>query len=74
MNLVNITDNDLINISKLLNGDGLTDDLLEELTNKLDYCVTQIKIRNEYMDKVEEVNKEYKDKLKEKEDNKNGGE
>lgn len=74
MNLVNITDNDLINISKLLNGDGLTDDLLEELTNKLDYCVTQIKIRNEYMDKVEEVNKEYKDKLKEKEDKENGGE
>ena len=74
MNLVNITDNDLINMSKLLNGDGLSDDLLEELTNKLDYCVTQIKIRNEYMDKVEEVNKEYKDKLKEKEDNENGGE
>ena len=74
MNLVNITDNDLINMSKLLNGDGLSDDLLEELTNKLDYCVTQIKIRNEYMDKVEEVNKEYKDKLKEKEDKENGGE
>lgn len=74
MNLVNITDNDLMNMNKLINGEGLADDLLEELANKLDYCVTQIKIRNEYMDKVEEVNKEYKDKLKEKEDNENGGE
>lgn len=73
MNLVNITDNDLILMEKYLKGETVDADLLEELGNKLTYCVTQINIRNEYMDKVEEVNKEYKDKLK-KEDNENGGE
>lgn len=64
MNLINITDNDLISMYKLLNGEGLSDDLTEELTNKLAYCVKQINLRNDYMDKVEEANKEYESKLK----------
>lgn len=64
MNLVNITDNDLVLINKYLLGEEIENDLLEELKNKLAYCVTQINVRNDYMDKVEEINKEYQENLK----------
>ena len=64
MNLVNITDNDIKLMYKLICKEGLSDDELEELTNKLEYCVEQIDTRNEFMDKVEEINKKYQEKLK----------
>lgn len=66
MNLVNITDNDLKLMYKLLTSDeGISDDELEELKGKLEYCVSQIDARNEYMDKVEELNKKYEEAHKE---------
>ena len=66
MNLVNITDNDLKLMYKLLTSDeGISDDELEELKGKLEYCVSQIDVRNEYMDKVEELNKKYEEAHKE---------
>lgn len=64
MNLVNITDNDIKLMYKLICKEGLSDDELEELTNKLSYCVEQIDARNEFMDKAEEINKKYQEKLK----------
>lgn len=64
MNLVNITDNDIKLMYKLICKEGLSDDELEELTNKLAYCVEQIDTRNEFMNKVEDINKKYQEKLK----------
>ena len=64
MNMVNITDNDLKLMYQLITDKGLSDDELEELTNKLEYCVKMIDLRNNYMDSVDNVNKEYQDKLK----------
>lgn len=69
MNLVNITDNDLKIMYKLLTSDeGVSDDEIEELKGKLEYCVSQIDVRNEYMDKVEELNKKYEEAHKKEED------
>lgn len=64
MNLVNITDNDIKLMYKIMCKETLSDDELEELTNKLSYCVEQIDTRNEFMDKAEEINKKYQEKLK----------
>ena len=61
MNLVNITDNDLKIMYKYLLGEEVENDLIEELKGKLEYCVYQIDVRNEYMDKVEELNKKYEE-------------
>lgn len=65
MNLVNITDNDLKIMYKYLLGEEVENDLIEELKGKLEYCVSQIDVRNEYMDKVEELNKKYEEAHKE---------
>lgn len=65
MNLVNITDNDLELMYKYLLGEEIEKDLIEELKGKLEYCTSQIKVRNEYMDKVEELNKKYEEAHKE---------
>ena len=71
MNLVNITDNDLKIMYKYLLGVEVENDLIEDLKGKLEYCVSQIDVRNEYMDKVEELNKKYEEAHK-KEDISNG--
>ena len=68
MNMVNITDNDLKLMYQLMTDKGLSDDELEELTNKLEYCVKMIDLRNTYMDNVDNINKQFEDKLKGKED------
>ena len=68
MNLVNITDNDLKLMLKYIKGEEVETDLMDELENKLEYCVSQIDVRNEYMDKVEELNKKYEEAHKREED------
>ena len=65
VSLVNITDNDLKLMYKYLLGEEVEKDLIEELKSKLEYCVSQIDVRNEYMDKVEELNKKYEEAHKE---------
>lgn len=68
MNMANITDNDLKLIREYLKDKNDLSDELKDLSNKLEYCVLMINLRNEYMDNVENINKQFEDKLKGKED------
>jgi hypothetical protein len=64
MNMANITDNDLKLMREYLKDKEDLSDELKDLSNKLEYCVLMINLRNEYMDNVDNINKQFEEKLK----------
>ena len=63
--MTNFTDNDFLLIFKYINGEEVEHDVFEDLKKKLEYNVKLIELRSEFMNRAEELDKEY---LKKEED------
>ena len=64
--MTNFTDNDYLLIFKYINGEEVDHDIFEDLKKKLEYNVEIIKLRSEFMNRVEELEKEYSKKDEDK--------
>ena len=55
----NFTDHDFLVLNKLVNEEGASDDELAEVKQKLAYNAELIKLRQEFMNRAEEIDKKY---------------
>lgn len=57
--MTNFTDNDFLLIFKYIEGEEVDSDVFEDLKKKLEYNVKLIELRSEFMNRAEELDKEY---------------
>ena len=57
--MTNFTDNDFLLIFKYINGEEVDSDVFEDLKKKLEYNVKLIELRSEFMNRAEELDKQY---------------